>query len=50
VVRRLVRFAVLSLAIVAAVVVVSGGLFTVTPTGFLPDEDLGAIFAVLQLP
>jgi hydrophobic/amphiphilic exporter-1 (mainly G- bacteria), HAE1 family len=50
VVRRLVRIAVLSLAIVAAVVVATGGLFAITPTGFLPDEDQGAIFAVLQLP
>ncbi len=50
VVRRLVRIAVLSLALVAAVVVATGGLFAVTPTGFLPDEDQGAIFAVLQLP
>jgi HAE1 family hydrophobic/amphiphilic exporter-1 len=49
-VRRLVRVAVLSLAILAAVVVASGGLFTLTPTGFLPEEDQGAIFAVLQLP
>jgi HAE1 family hydrophobic/amphiphilic exporter-1 len=50
VVRRLVRVAVLSLAILAAVVVASGGLFKLTPTGFLPEEDQGAIFAVLQLP
>jgi len=50
VVRRLVRVAAFSLVAVVAVVVAAGGLFTITPTGFLPDEDQGAIFAVLQLP
>ena len=50
IVRRLVRVAAFSLVAVVAVVVAAGGLFTITPTGFLPDEDQGAIFAVLQLP
>jgi HAE1 family hydrophobic/amphiphilic exporter-1 len=50
VVRRLVRLAVLSLALIVAVVLASGFLFKITPTGFLPDEDQGALFAVLQLP
>jgi multidrug efflux pump len=50
VVRRLVRVAVFSLAILVAVVLASGFLFKVTPTGFLPEEDQGALFAVLQLP
>jgi multidrug efflux pump len=50
VVRRLVRVAVFSLVAVAAVVIATGGLFKLTPTGFLPEEDQGAIFAVLQLP
>jgi HAE1 family hydrophobic/amphiphilic exporter-1 len=50
VVRRLVRVAVFSLAILVAVVLASGFLFKITPTGFLPEEDQGAIFAVLQLP
>ncbi len=50
VVRRLVRVAVLSLALIAAVVMASGFMFSITPTGFLPEEDQGAIFAVLQLP
>ena len=50
VVKRLVRVAILSLAILVAVVLASGGLFRLTPTGFLPEEDQGAIFAVLQLP
>ena len=46
VVRRLVRVAVVSLAILVAVVVASGYLFKITPTGFLPEEDQGAIFAM----
>ena len=50
VVKRLVRLAVLSLAILVVVLVASGGLFKLTPTGFLPEEDQGALFAVLQLP
>jgi HAE1 family hydrophobic/amphiphilic exporter-1 len=50
VVRRLVRVAVLSLAIVVGVAAGSWLLMKVTPTGFLPEEDQGAIFAVLQLP
>jgi hydrophobic/amphiphilic exporter-1 (mainly G- bacteria), HAE1 family len=50
VVRRLVRVAVFSLAILVAAVLASGFLFKITPTGFLPEEDQGALFAVLQLP
>jgi HAE1 family hydrophobic/amphiphilic exporter-1 len=50
IVKRLVRVAVFSLAILVAVVAASGLLFSITPSGFLPDEDQGAIFAVLQLP
>jgi hydrophobe/amphiphile efflux-1 (HAE1) family protein len=49
-VRRLVRFAVLS---VVAVLVFAGGVFGVsriTPTGFLPEEDQGAFFIAVQLP
>ncbi|HEX5078902.1 MAG TPA: multidrug efflux RND transporter permease subunit [Geminicoccaceae bacterium] len=50
VVRRLVRVAVFSLAILVAAVLAAGFLFKITPTGFLPEEDQGALFAVLQLP
>jgi hydrophobe/amphiphile efflux-1 (HAE1) family protein len=49
-VRRLVRFAVLS---VVAVLVFAAGVFGVsriTPTGFLPEEDQGAFFVSVQLP
>ena len=50
VVTRLLRLAVLSvLAVVAAGVgIVLMG--KITPTGFLPEEDQGAIFTVVQLP
>ncbi len=49
-VGRLVRVAVLSLGVVAAVFVGTGWQFQNTPTGFLPAEDQGAFFAQVQLP
>ena len=49
-VRPLLRLSILSLAIIAA----SGGgiwfLQRMTPSGFLPEEDQGAIFVSIQLP
>jgi multidrug efflux pump len=50
VVRRLVRVSALVLALVAGLALLSGWLFKVTPTGFLPDEDQGAFMAEIQLP
>jgi HAE1 family hydrophobic/amphiphilic exporter-1 len=50
VVRRLVRVSILSIAILGLVWLATGYLFRLTPQGFLPDEDQGAIFAVAQLP
>ena len=50
VVRKLVRVSVISLAVVAGVLVLSGVLFRATPQGFLPEEDQGAIFTIVQLP
>ena len=50
VVRRLVRVSIVSLALLAGVLVVTGAVFNLTPKGFLPVEDQGAIFAVVQLP
>ncbi len=50
VVRRLVRVSILSVALVAGALLLSGWLFRITPQGFLPEEDQGAMFAVLQLP
>ena len=44
------RVAVLSLVALAAVVVGTGALFRITPTGFLPAEDQGAFFAQIALP
>jgi hydrophobe/amphiphile efflux-1 (HAE1) family protein len=49
-VRRLLRMSVLSLV---AVAVFAGGIFGVSrivPTGFLPEEDQGAFFVMVQLP
>ncbi|MGO4713432.1 efflux RND transporter permease subunit [Bradyrhizobium sp. 2TAF24] len=49
-VHRLVRMATLSLV---AVLVFAGSIFglsLITPTGFLPEEDQGAFFVMVQLP
>src|SRR5437763_6175947 len=50
VVRRLVRVAILGIAVVAGTVAASVLLFSWTPQSFLPDEDQGAIFATMRLP
>jgi HAE1 family hydrophobic/amphiphilic exporter-1 len=50
VVRRLVRVAIVGIAVVAGTVAASALLFRWTPQSFLPDEDQGAIFATLRLP
>jgi len=50
IVRRLVRVSALSLVIVAACMAGVVGIARVTPTGFVPEEDQGAIFVVTQLP
>ncbi len=50
VVARLIRVGVVGLLVVA---VAAGGVYalsTRTPTGFLPEEDQGAFFVVVQLP
>src|ERR1700734_3094178 len=49
-VARLVRISIIGLALV---VVAGGGIFGLskfTPTGFLPEDDQGALFVVAQLP
>jgi hydrophobe/amphiphile efflux-1 (HAE1) family protein len=49
-VARLVRFAALSILLVGGF---SAGAYLLslrTPTGFLPDEDQGAFFVIMQLP
>src|SRR5215831_3842169 len=50
VVRRLVRIAVFGIVAVIVVAIGSWGLFRMTPQGFLPSEDQGAIFAAMRLP
>jgi hydrophobe/amphiphile efflux-1 (HAE1) family protein len=49
-VQRLVRRMALGLVGLAVVLVAAGWLFKVTPTGFLPSEDQGAIFGEVVLP
>ncbi|PNG27515.1 efflux RND transporter permease subunit [Methylocella silvestris] len=50
VVARLVRLSIIGLAMVAVSVVGILALNKITPTGFLPEEDQGAFFVVVQLP
>ncbi|HZU88557.1 MAG TPA: efflux RND transporter permease subunit, partial [Stellaceae bacterium] len=50
IVRRLVRVAVLGVVLIAASAAILFGLFSRIPTGFLPEEDQGAFFVVVQLP
>ncbi len=50
IVARLVRIAAIGLVMVAASVAGIWGLGKVTPTGFLPEEDQGAFFVIVQLP
>ena len=50
VVRRLVRFSVLGIALILAFALGVGGLARITPTSFLPEEDQGAFFVQVQLP
>lgn len=50
IVQRLVRRAALGLVALAVVLVGAGWLFKITPTGFLPSEDQGAIFGEIVLP
>jgi hydrophobe/amphiphile efflux-1 (HAE1) family protein len=49
-VAPLVRFSVIGLAMVAVALFGIVGLSKVTPTGFLPEDDQGALFVVVQLP
>src|SRR3954470_17029030 len=49
-VRRLVRMAIVSVLLVALGGAGVFGLSLITPTGFLPEEDQGAFFVMVQLP
>ncbi len=50
VVRKTARLTLLGLILLAFVMVGAGWLFKITPTGFLPSEDQGAVFSEVQLP
>src|SRR3546814_14883892 len=50
VVRKFVRFSLLSILLVAGAAALTGGVFSATPKGFLPEEDQGGMFAIVQLP
>ena len=49
-VARIVRFSVIGIVMVAVAGCRHGRLLQVTPTGFLPEDDQGAFFVVIQLP
>jgi hydrophobe/amphiphile efflux-1 (HAE1) family protein len=50
VVARMVRFSVIGLVMVAIAGAGIIGLNRITPTGFLPEDDQGMLFVVVQLP
>ncbi|PZU94809.1 MAG: hydrophobe/amphiphile efflux-1 family RND transporter [Chelatococcus sp.] len=50
VVARIVRISIIGLVMVAAASAGIFGLGKTTPTGFLPEDDQGAFFVVVQLP
>src|SRR6185312_5205627 len=49
-VARIVRFSIIGLVMVVAAGAGIVGLARITPTGFLPEDDQGALFVVVQLP
>jgi hydrophobe/amphiphile efflux-1 (HAE1) family protein len=49
-VQKTVRFSLYGLLVLLVVIGGAGWLFKVTPTGFLPSEDQGAVFGEVQLP
>jgi hydrophobe/amphiphile efflux-1 (HAE1) family protein len=50
VVKRLVRISIIGIIMVLVAGAGTGLLSRVTPTGFVPEDDQGAIFVVVQLP
>ena len=50
IVARLVRISIIGLVMVGVAVAGVVGLGKITPTGFLPEDDQGAFFVVVQLP
>jgi hydrophobe/amphiphile efflux-1 (HAE1) family protein len=49
-VAHIVRFSVIGIVMVAAAAAGVYGLARFTPTGFLPEDDQGALFVVIQMP
>ena len=49
-VGRVVQFSVIGIVMVAVAMGGVYGLAKITPTGFLPEDDQGALFVVVQLP
>ena len=49
-VARILRFTIIGLVMVIVAGVTTGALLRITPTGFLPEDDQGAFFVVIQLP
>jgi hydrophobe/amphiphile efflux-1 (HAE1) family protein len=49
-VARIVRFSVIGLVLVGVAAFGTYGLSRITPTGFLPEDDQGGFFVVVQLP
>jgi hydrophobe/amphiphile efflux-1 (HAE1) family protein len=49
-VARIIRFSVIGLVMVAIAGAGIVGLNKITPTGFLPEDDQGTLFVVVQLP
>ncbi len=49
-VARIVQFSIIGLAVVVVCGIGIVGLSKITPTGFLPEDDQGALFVVVQLP
>ena len=50
VVHHIVQFSIIGLVMVAAAAAGTYALAKITPTGFVPEDDQGAIFVIVQLP
>ena len=50
IVARMVRISIIGLVMVVAAAAGIVGLGRITPTGFVPEEDQGAFFVIVQLP
>jgi hydrophobe/amphiphile efflux-1 (HAE1) family protein len=49
-VARILRFSVIGLVMVCVAGIGIVGLSKITPTGFLPEDDQGALFVIVQMP